>query len=116
MSAAKQHIMAEIRRLARDNGGRPPGTRAFERETGIKDSDWYPRLWLRWGDALQDAGFTRNMFQKALSNETLLGNYARLAQRLGRLPLQDELILESMEGIDFPSEKTFAVLEVGASC
>jgi hypothetical protein len=79
----------------------------FERETGTKESDWYPGLWLRWGDALQEAGFTRNTMQEALSNEFLLEHYARLAQRLERLPIQGELIRESKANTSFPSPDTF---------
>lgn len=103
----KRHILAEIKRLAEASGGKPPGVRMFERETGIKQSDWYPDLWLRWGDAVQEAGFTRNTMQEALSHEFLLKRYARLAQRLSRLPVQGELILESKSNTSFPSEKTF---------
>lgn len=107
MNTEKRNILAEIKRLADAAGGKPPGVRAFERETGIKESDWYPGLWLRWGDALQEAGFTRNIMQKAFSDELLLEHYAKLAQRLSRLPIQGELIRESKANATFPSEKTF---------
>jgi hypothetical protein len=103
----KRHILAEITRLAKANEGKPPGVRKFESETGIRECDWYPDLWLRWGDALQEAGFTRNKMQEAVSDAVLLAGCARLAQRLARLPLQGELILESKNNPSFPSEKTF---------
>lgn len=103
----KSHILAEIARLAKANDGKPPGVRKFENETGIKESDWYPDHWLRWGDALQEAGFARNKMQETLSDETLVEGYARLAQRLARLPVQGELILERKRNPAFPSEKTF---------
>jgi hypothetical protein len=103
----KRHILAEIKRLADSNGGKPPGVRLFERETGIKESDWYPLHWLRWGDAVQEAGFARNVFQQPFSEESLAENYAKLVAKLGRLPLQGELIRESNINPGFPSEKTF---------
>jgi hypothetical protein len=103
----KGHILTEIKRLAEASGGRPPGKRAFERETAIKESDWYPDLWLRWGDALQEAGLTRNTMQEPLSDEHLVEQYARLAQRLSRIPIEGELIRESKTDDLFPSEKTF---------
>lgn len=103
----KRHILAEIKRISEARGGKPPGVRVFERETGIKESDWYPDLWLRWGDALQEAGLTRNTMQEAFSSEFLVEQYARLAQRLTRLPVQGELILESKNNASFPSEKAF---------
>lgn len=106
MSASKAHIVAEIKRLARASG-KPPGVRLFEGETGIKESDWYPDLWLRWGDALQEAGFTRNTMVEALSDELLLDQYVRFARRLSRLPLHGEIIRESKVNPAFPSEKTY---------
>jgi hypothetical protein len=106
MSASKRHILAEIKRLA-EAGGKSPGVRLFESETGIKESDWYPHLWLRWGDALQEAGLTRNTMVEPLSDEHLVEQYARLAQRLSRLPLHGEMIRESKVNTAFPSEKTY---------
>ena len=106
MNTDRRHILTEIKRLAAASG-KPPGVRLFESETGIKESDWYPDMWLRWGDALQEAGFTRNTMQEALSDELLLDHYARLAQRLARLPLQGELIRESKANPAFPREKTY---------
>lgn len=106
MNTGKAYILAEIKRLA-EASGKPPGVRLFERETGIKESDWYPDLWLRWGDALQEAGFTRNVMQEALSDELLLEQYARLAQRLSRLPIKGEMIRESKTNPSFPSQRPF---------
>jgi hypothetical protein len=106
MATTKPDVLAAIKRLAEANGS-PPGVRLFERETGIKKSDWFPALWLRWGDALQETGFTRNKMVQAVSEDVLLEQYALLARRLLRLPLQGELIRESQANPAFPSEKTF---------
>jgi hypothetical protein len=59
------------------------------------------------GDAIQEAGFAPNIMQKGFSDEILLEQYARLAQRLSRLPVQGELIRESKANASFPSEKVF---------
>jgi hypothetical protein len=107
MSAAKQHILAEIKRLADASGGRPPGIRAFESQTGIKESEWFPHLWLRWSEAQKEAGYAPNAMVEARSEESLLESFARLAQRLGRFPIQGELIRESKASDSFPSEKGF---------
>lgn len=106
MATSRTHILSEIRRLA-EVSGRSPGVRLFERETGIRESDWYPSLWLRWGDAIEEAGLARNKMVQLVGNDTLLEKYALLARRLSRLPLQGELILESKRLSDFPSEKAY---------
>src|SRR5437870_4226520 len=41
----KDHIIAEIQRTAKTNGGVPLGWRRFEAETGIRYYDWYGQFW-----------------------------------------------------------------------
>lgn len=68
----KQHILAEIKRTAEANGGVPLGLEKFFQKTGIKRSDWSGIHWVRWGDAIQEAGFTANHLQGAYNEEYLL--------------------------------------------
>lgn len=103
----KAHILAEIKRTAAANGGLPRGSRRFETETGIKEADWLGKLWARWGDALQEAGFPPNQLQGAYDRTELLEKYARLAQELGRLPTANDLRLKSRVDAEFPSNKVF---------
>jgi hypothetical protein len=60
MEVDKQHILDEIKRIARANNGKAPGAGKFGSETGIKESDWCPDYRLRWSEALQEAGLTPN--------------------------------------------------------
>jgi hypothetical protein len=103
----RQQIVAEIRRIALDNGGRAPGHRASESATGIKESDWYPHIWLRWGDAVTEAGYAANEFTARISDEVLIERYVGLARELGRFPLEGEIRRKSRSDDSFPSEKTF---------
>jgi hypothetical protein len=56
----KDTILREIRRTAAENGGLPVGSRKFAQLTDIHPADWSGKLWARWGDALQEAGFAGN--------------------------------------------------------
>ena len=70
----KEHILSEIRRTAATNGGKPLGVERFLKETGVKPSDWQAKYWIRWGEALREAGFQPNQLQAARTRNDLLGN------------------------------------------
>ena len=104
----KSHIIAEIKRIALANDGKAPGREKFERESGIKMSEWYPHLWLRWGDALQEAGFAPNKLAIALSTDLIIEKYIELIRDLGRLPLDGEVRRKGKQDSSFPSHGVFA--------
>lgn len=104
----KQRILEEIRRTAKTNGGTPLGRERFERETGIKESDWSGKHWVRWGDALKEAGFEPNKMVSAHEEEFLLEQFISLVRELGRLPVNLELKMKRRSDSTFPSDKTFS--------
>jgi hypothetical protein len=104
----KQKILDEIRRTAKTNSGVPLGRDRFERETGIKESDWSGRFWARWSDAVKEAGFEPNRMVSAYEEEFLLEQYVSLIRELGRLPVNPEVRMKRREDPTFPNEKTFA--------
>ncbi|SRR5579885_641748 len=104
----KQQILAEIARIAQASGGKAPGREKFERETGIRMSEWYPHLWLRWGDALKEAGYAPNNLQGATSITTALQKYIDLIRELGHLPVEGELRLKEKQDPSFPSHGVFS--------
>lgn len=103
----KQKILDEIRRTAATNGGVPLGRERFERETGIKESDWLGRFWVRWGEAVREAGFEPNKLVSPFQDDLLLERYVSLVRELGRLPVQGELIMKRRIDPTFPSETTY---------
>jgi hypothetical protein len=106
----KAHVISEIKRLATENGGKPPGRALFERETAIKMSDWYPHIWLRWGDALTEAGFLANKLTAPIGNDVLYQKYIDLARELGHLPLDGERRRKARTDKSFPSHSTWQKL------
>ena len=78
----KAHIIREIKRIANANGGKPPGVQIFERETGIKQWDWYPDTWLRWNDALEEAGYLPNKLQGRIGDEVVIEKYIAARRHL----------------------------------
>jgi hypothetical protein len=103
----KRQILSEIKRLSREYDGKPPGLRRFESETGIKRSEWYPKLWLRWSDAVNEAGFTSNKLDVAYKKEDLILFYIELIRELGSFPIEGQLRRKAKENPRFPSESSF---------
>jgi hypothetical protein len=103
----KQHILSEIQRTAKANGGSPIGWRKFRSETGIQEYDWCGKYWVRWNEAVQEAGFSANTFTVGYSEESLLKLFIALIRELGRFPLKAEMRMKRLEDDTFPSEKTF---------
>lgn len=110
MSVSKQHVLNEIKRTAVANGGAPLGVARFFQETGIKVTDWEGKLWVRWGDALREAGFEPNQFNAAYDDTLLMEKLGLLVRELGKFPVSRELKLKAKNDKSFPSANVFARL------
>lgn len=106
--AMRDHILAEIRRIAEASGGKAPGRRTFERESGISESTWRGVHWARWGDALVEAGLSANKKQAKTDGDFLLGKVAEAARHFGRTPTLIELRMYRQHDADFPAHSTLA--------
>lgn len=106
----RHELLEEIRRIASENGGRAPGKKAFALETGVTESQWSGRYWVRWSDALAEAGFEPNQMQnKVRTDEELIELLAEATRELGHFPTAAELKLWCRRA-DRPSPNTFARL------
>ena len=103
----KEHIIGEIQRTAKANGGATLGWRRFEEITGIRYYDWYGQFWTRWGDAVREAGLQPNRMSEAYDDEFLLEKLAGLTRRLKHVPTSGDLLLAPKTDSAFPSEKVF---------
>lgn len=104
----RELILQEIRRTAHENGGAPLGRDAFQAATGITQTDWYGKLWVRWGDALKEAGFKPNELQGAISDDLVLDRLAAFVRELKRYPVFGELRMKAREDKSFPSHTRIA--------
>ena len=104
----KSHIIDEIRRTAKNNGGKPLGKLKFYSETGIRESDWAGKYWLRWSEAVSEAGYQPNKKQDAFDENWLLEKLAGLVRELGHYPVSNELRMKAREDGDFPSHNVFS--------
>lgn len=104
----RERILEEIRRTARENGGRPLGRDRFLSETGIRPGDWEGRYWARWGDALREAGFEANVLNAAIDEEVLLAKLAELTRKYGHMPAKGEIMLERRADPTVPWQSVLA--------
>jgi hypothetical protein len=107
MTMDKEHILREIQRTAKANGGVALGWRRFEEETGIQYHDWYGQHWARWGDAVRETGLEPNRMSEANDEAFLVEQLVLLTRRLGCVPTQGDLRLATRNDPEFPSEKVF---------
>ena len=103
----KQHILDEIKRTANANAGIPLGFRRFFDETGIKVSDWSGKYWVRWSEAVIEAGYTPNQKTQAFDDELLIVKLISLSRELGHFPVNNELRMKSRNDSEFPDSTTF---------
>ena len=103
----KEQILAEIKRLADEGGGIAPGQEVFEKRTGIKRSEWYPYVWLRWSDALVDAGYVPHELRARTSDDIVVTKYIELIRELCRVPVVGEIRRKAKSDKSFPGYDVF---------
>lgn len=106
----REHILKEIKRIAAANGGRAPGAQRFQTETGIRKSDWYPMLWLRWSDAIREAGCQINVLSQPYGGDVLIKKYIDLIRELKRFPIEGDLRIKRQKDRTFPGHCAFSRL------
>ncbi len=106
----KQFILAEINRTAKENDNKPLGSKRFEKETGIKYSDWFGKYWVKWNDALREAGYLPNKMNTAYEDNYLIEKLITLIRELGHFPVSGELRFKERNDSLFPSHNTFTRL------
>jgi hypothetical protein len=113
----KSEILDSIRRIAAANSGKAPGSQRVATETGLRRADWYPKLWVRWSDAVREAGLQPNSLTAAASDEDLINRHIALIRQLRRFPIESDLRLESgYRGISSLGRKRERVTKVLEFC
>lgn len=102
--ASRDEILDAIRLTAKD--GHPLGSQAFAKETGIKQSDWYCKYWVRWSDAIKEAGFAPNTFNQRIDKSIMLEKLIPAIRHFGKFPTFGELRLYHKVDSTFPSHST----------
>lgn len=103
----KEEILDAIRRCAEENGGVAVGKGRFERLTGITEAQWAGRHWLRWSDAVAEAGYQASSMTTALPDDAVLDALVELIRDLGHYPVSAEFRMRRRTHPTFPDHKVF---------
>ena len=87
----REFVLSEIRRLTAEHGGRVPGAERFNRITHLSHSYWKGEIWLRWSDAVREAGLVPNAKTARLDDGQLLTDLAVAVRKFGHIPTTAEL-------------------------
>jgi hypothetical protein len=108
MAISKEEILSEIRKFVEANGGDIPGEHKFASATRIKQSAWKGKYWVRWTDAVREAGYDPNEMTKRIPDEDILGKLADLIIKLGHFPVRDEI---NMHATTVPGIPTWTTIK-----
>ncbi len=103
----RARIIGEIRRIAAENNGTPPGIKRFVTLTGIGRGEWQGKIWARWSEAVKEAGLTPNTRQGPLEKTGLFICMATAIRTLQRIPSEAELSLLRRAGHRIPTNQTY---------
>lgn len=103
MAISGEEILAEIRRFVASNYGKVPGRRAFGSATGIKERAWQGKYWVRWSDALREAGYSPNPLKQRIPEEEMLSRLAAFVTGLGHFPVLHEISMHAKTTPAFPA-------------
>lgn len=104
--AVKERVLDEIRRIAAECGT-PPGRYLFNRMTGFSHTLWQGSVWLKWSDALKEAGFVPNVRTPRIHDDNLLAGYAAAMRVFGRVPTNPELVAYRKSGKRLAGQHTY---------
>lgn len=103
----REEIIEAIKQAAKRNGNKPLGREAFEKQTGIKIYECIGVYWLKWSDALKEAGFSPNTFNKRKDAEVIIEKIIEAVRYYKKIPTSTELRFYN-RNVDklFPSHST----------
>ena len=103
----RDQILAEIRKLANANDGRPPGWNTFSKATGIRLHEWRGVYWSKWSDATRDAGFEPNTKVEGYGDEYFLRKLVDATRHFGFIPNSIQMAMYRRLDPSFPARQTF---------
>jgi hypothetical protein len=108
MNQDRDHILAQLRRLAESNGGEPVGERTFLADTRLTRRCLQIAGFPNYGAAVEAAGFARKTLQQAFTDDQLFQPLAQLTRERGRFPTTNERQVQRYKDSAFPGYDAYS--------
>src|SRR5438105_1289372 len=99
---SRESVLREIKRTAEANRNVPLGERMFYSETRLTRRQLWSAGFPNYGSAVEAAGYERNAFKKAYSDDRLFEPLAKLTRKIGHYPTEGERHVARHEDSTFP--------------
>jgi len=100
----KERVIAAYHRATNENGGVPPGQNQFDKL--ISTRIWRGKYFARFSELVRETGYEPRKKNLRHSDSELLTPIALFVRKLGRLPTEDERLIERQQSQSFPSQIT----------
>ncbi len=100
----RENVIAMVQHTATGNGGKPLGEKTFYTQTGLTEAALLRAGFPGYGTAVEAAGYQRNTFQQAYSDDQMFEPLAKLTRQLARFPKRRERQVERRQNSFFPGE------------
>ncbi|RJQ26487.1 hypothetical protein C4577_03185 [Candidatus Parcubacteria bacterium] len=103
----KEDILKEIRKVAKENGGKTPSEKVFYESTEIIRYNRM-RYWPNYGELVREAGLIPNEFDKTkYTQKELCEMFIGVIRETGKWPTRGLLDVKHFKDSSFPNSKTF---------
>jgi len=104
---SQDQLIAQLQRIARANGDRPPGERGFYSEAGLTKQHLWDVGIRSYGDLCELAGYPRNRLTGQMSPDRLFEPLAVLTAKLKRFPDHTDREIAHRKDAAFPSYEAY---------
>lgn len=103
----KEYILNAIKKTAHENNGTALGMGKFFDCTGIRREDWEGKYWIKWSDAIKEAGYEPNEFSSpAFDIDWIILKVIELIRELNQFPSRPQFKIKNYNDKSFPTSTT----------
>ena len=104
----KEEVIKELQKIAKENRGHTPSQIVFREKTGFGQHDLHKYSWTNYGDLCEEAGLSRNIFDKTkFDRKDLCRIFIKIIREKEKWPRRADLDIKHLNDPKFPASVTF---------